>query len=111
DHDGIVILATNLKSNLDEAFVRRFQAIVRFNPPDAAQRRDLWQRTFGPKVRFDAGVDLAKLAREHEVTGGQIVNIVLSACLAAAQRSNQMVTMADIQTALRRESEKEGRNP
>lgn len=111
DHDGVVILATNLKSNLDDAFVRRFQAIVHFHPPDVAQRRDLWRRTFGPKVKLAPDVDFAKLARDHEVTGGQIINVVLSACLAAAARPEQTVTMADITRALSREVEKEGRSP
>jgi hypothetical protein len=110
DHPSIVILATNLKSNLDDAFARRFQAMIHFAPPDAGQRLRLWKNTFGPKGRLAADVDLPKLAREHELTGGQIVNVVRCACLAAIQRLEKAVRLADIREGIRREVRKEGRN-
>lgn len=109
DHPGIVILATNLKSNLDDAFARRFQAVIYFAPPDAEQRVRLWRNTFGAKVKLAPGVELARISREHEVTGGQIVNVVRSACLAAVQGHGKIVGLAEILTGIRREARKEGR--
>lgn len=108
EHPGIVVLATNLKSNLDEAFARRFQAVVHFAPPDAGQRLQLWRNTFGARVRLAAEVDLAKIARDHEVTGGQILNIVRRVCLLAVQRREKSVLLADLIAAVQHELRKGG---
>ncbi len=110
DHPGIAILATNLKSNLDEAFARRFQATIYFAPPAASQRLRLWQNSFGAKARLGPSVDLEAIARAHELTGGQIINIVRHSCLMAVQRPDRKVAMADILQGIRREHRKEGRN-
>lgn len=110
DHPGIVILATNLKSNLDDAFARRFQAMVYFPPPDAAQRHTLWEKILGSRVRCGPEVNLKQLAREHVTTGGQIVNVVRHACLAAAQRPDREIALADLLNGIRREYRKEGRS-
>jgi len=110
DHPGIVILATNLKSNLDEAFARRFQTTIHFAPPSATQRLRLWQSAFGGKVRLGPSVNLETVARAHELTGGQIINIVRHSCLMAVQRPDRKVAMADILQGIRREHRKEGRN-
>lgn len=110
EHPGIVILATNLKSNLDDAFARRFQTMVYFAPPDVKQRQVLWEKIMGPKVRCAPEVNLKKLAHEHVTTGGQIVNVVRHACLAAAQRPQREVTLADLLNGIRREYRKEGRS-
>lgn len=109
EHVGITILATNLRGNIDDAFVRRFQVIVHFAPPDAAQRERLWRTMVGPQVPCAADVDLASLAREHELTGGQIVNVIRHACLEACSRADA-VRLADLQRAVRRERRKEGRS-
>lgn len=109
-HSGIVILATNLKSNLDEAFARRFQATIYFPPPGPTQRLRLWQNGFGRKVKLGPSVDLEALAQKHELTGGQINNVVLYSCLMAVQRSDQRIALADIVQGIRREHRKEGRN-
>jgi hypothetical protein len=81
---GLAILTTNMRSALDQAFVRRLRFIVQFPFPDASQREAIWRRAFPPGVPC-AGLDMARLAR-LSVTGGNIRNIALNAAfLAAAQ--------------------------
>lgn len=108
DHPGIVILATNLKSNLDEAFARRFQIAIHFPPPTAEQRERLWRDTFGEHVPLDAAVDLTRTAEAYELTGGQILNVVRHAAIAAAQHG-AAVQQAEIDEGCRRELRSVGR--
>lgn len=109
EHTGIVILATNFRANIDEAFLRRFHATIHFSAPDARQRARLWRGILGPGMRLDDDVNIDALAREHELTGGQIVNVVRHASLMAVQRAS-VVSMADLTRAIRREQRKEGWN-
>lgn len=108
DHPGIVILATNLKSNLDEAFARRFQTTVHFAPPNPTQRQRLWQAGFGERVRFDASVSLPRTAHRFELTGGQIMNVVRYACMIAVQNGGH-VSQRAIDDGCRRELRNLGR--
>ena len=85
--DGVVILASNLHRNLDEAFLRRFEAVVYFPPPRAEERLRLWREGFSP--RADVKADLERLAREHELTGGAIINVIRKVSLAAIARGGQ----------------------
>jgi SpoVK/Ycf46/Vps4 family AAA+-type ATPase len=110
EHPGIVILASNLKANLDDAFARRFQATIYFAPPSAGQRLRLWRNGFGSRVRLGPNVELESIARAHELTGGQIINIVRHSCLKAVQRADKQVALADILQGIRREHRKEGRD-
>lgn len=110
EHEGIVVLASNFRGNIDDAFARRFQAIVHFAPPDPAQRERLWRTTLGSDAPLAPDVDLALLARGHELTGGQIVNIVRHACLSAIRRHGGAVSHDDLVRAIRREQRKEGRS-
>ena len=81
---GVVILATNLRHNIDDAFLRRFQSVVAFPMPRAAERLRLWREAFPAAARLEAGLDLERLARQHEVSGGTIMNVVRYACLQAS---------------------------
>ena len=77
DYSGLVILATNLRSHLNEAFSRRFQSIIRFPKPNADQRLQLWQDNFINKpFDVDEAVDFKQLANEYELTGGGITNVL-----------------------------------
>jgi hypothetical protein len=110
DFPGLVILATNLRSHLDEAFARRFQAEVHFRMPDEAQRLRLWRDNFeGQPYRLAPDVDLRRLAREHELSGGSIINVLRYACLKAVVRDPPEVCAADLAQGVRREQHKEGR--
>jgi SpoVK/Ycf46/Vps4 family AAA+-type ATPase len=108
---GVVILASNLKANIDAAFARRFQAMVYFPMPDAAARRTLWEQAFAavPDARLESR-DFGAVARDYELSGGSIVNVLRHACTQAAARDSK-VRAADLLAAIRREALKEGRHP
>src|SRR6266851_1570389 len=105
--DGIAILATNLRANLDEAFTRRLDALVDFPDPEEEYRRRLWERTLGTTVPRDANLDLDFLARAFKLSGGAIRNIVVAAAYAAAEEQRAM-SMTDLIRATHREYLKMG---
>ncbi|MBS0345604.1 MAG: ATP-binding protein [Proteobacteria bacterium] len=106
---GVVILASNLRHNIDDAFLRRFQSVVAFPLPRPAERLRLWHEAFPAPVRLDPALDLAQLARQHEISGGTIMNVVRYACLQALGRGDGSVSAAAVDEGLRRELLKEGR--
>jgi hypothetical protein len=97
EHPGLVILASNLKNNLDPAFARRFQALVHFPLPAPAQRLALWQQALPAPAHWGTGLDPAQLAQRYELSGAAILNIVQLASLRALDR--QAAQPADIQAA------------
>ena len=109
DFPGTVILATNLKGNIDEAFARRFQSLVHFPMPDADQRLRLWGGMLRHTGRLAADVDLQALAENHELSGGAIANVVRAAAIAALQAGRQAMTAADLLHGVTKELRKEGR--
>jgi hypothetical protein len=108
DHPGLVILATNLKSNLDEAFARRFQISIHFAPPDATQRERLWRESFGRHVPLSPAVDFRRIAEAYDLTGGQIINVVRHAAIMAAKHGTP-VQPAALDAGCRRELQAVGR--
>jgi AAA+ superfamily predicted ATPase len=108
EYDGVTVLATNRRQDLDEAFVRRFHVIVEFPMPAEAERLRIWQGMFPPEAEREPGLDLAWLARRFELSGGEIKNIVLAAAYLAAAEGRP-VTMANLARAQRRELLKSGR--
>jgi hypothetical protein len=104
-YDGVAILATNFKDNLDSAFSRRLHAAIDFPAPEAADRERLWRSFLGPAVPQDQGLDLAFLARQFPLTGGLIRNCALAAAIAAAGEG-QAVAMGHLVHAIGRELEK-----
>jgi DNA polymerase III delta prime subunit len=109
DSPGVVILASNLKANIDEAFARRFEAMVFFPIPDPAARLKLWEKAFEsvPGDRIST-TEYATFARDHELTGGTIVNVMRRVCLHAAE-SKAQIGKDEIAGAIARELVKEGR--
>ncbi len=108
DYDGIVILASNLRQNMDEAFVRRLHLTVDFPFPDTASRLEIWRRTLPPQTPLAADVDLPALARRFRLSGGHIRNAcVTAAFLAAAEPA--VVSMRHLLAAVRREHQKMGK--
>jgi SpoVK/Ycf46/Vps4 family AAA+-type ATPase len=105
--EGIAILATNLRANLDEAFTRRLDALVDFPDPEEEYRRRLWERSLGTTMPRDANLDLDFLARAFKLSGGAIRNIVVAAAYAAAEEQRAM-SMADLIRATHREYLKMG---
>ena len=108
-YDGLVILATNLRSHVDDAFIRRFQSIIHFPMPDARERLQLWKKAFPAKAQLSEEVHLSSIASRHELTGADIMNVVQYACLRALDRGDGIVFPTDISDGIEREFEKEGR--
>ena len=109
NYKGLVILASNLKSNIDDAFVRRFQSIIHFPLPKMAERLSLWKKSFPSKIRFHSDVDLVQVAQRYELSGAEIMNIVQYACLCSLNANKKTVYQSDIVTGIQREFQKGGR--
>ncbi|ELR71183.1 Cell division protein FtsH [Fulvivirga imtechensis AK7] len=107
DFDGIVILATNFKDNIDSAFLRRFQSVVYFPKPRMEQRLELWEKYFSGT--FDlVDVDLEKIAMDHEITGGSIINVLRYCTIAAKRRNSNKLYTDDILKGINKEYHKDG---
>lgn len=105
---GLAILATNMKSALDSAFVRRLRFIVDFPFPGIEQRKEIWQKVFPADTPVDKKLDLERLAKLN-LTGGNIHNVALNAAFLAAQAQeacDQVVTMPLLLHAARTEFKK-----
>lgn len=107
-YDGVTILATNLRANMDEAFTRRMQFIVDFPFPDEDDRMRIWQTLFPVDVPQSADIDLALFASRFKLAGGNIRNIIVSAAYLAASNGGK-VTMEHLLHGTRRELQKMGR--
>ncbi|MGC5020948.1 ATP-binding protein [Micromonospora sp. DT47] len=106
--DGIAILATNLRANLDEAFTRRLDVVVDFPLPDEELRLTLWDRCLGARLPRSSDVDLNFLATAFELAGGHIRSAAVTAAYLAAE-ARRPVGMADVVGAVAREYRKLGR--
>lgn len=108
EYPGISILATNLQSNLDEAFVRRLQFIVDFPMPGPEDRARIWQASFPEGAPLASDVNLELLAKSLQISGANIKNIATNAAFLAAAKDSA-IGMEEISRATRREYEKEGK--
>jgi hypothetical protein len=108
EHDGPVILATNRRKNMDEAFLRRIHFIIEFSLPTEPLRQLIWQKYLPPTLPRAGDVDVAFLAKHFEVSGGDIKNAALQAAFLAAE-DGQAVSMPHLLAALRREYLKLGK--
>lgn len=109
EFDGVVILASNLKHNIDDAFLRRFQSVVHFPMPRAPERLRIWREAFPPKANLEEKLDLPRVAAQHELSGGSIVNVLRYASLRALARNTTVILADDVEEGIRRELLKEGR--
>jgi len=108
EHEGVTIFATNRQGDLDEAFTRRFHFMLDFPKPNAEQRLRIWRGMFPSEARCDSSLDLARCAKDFELSGGEIKNIVLAAAFLAAQAGTP-IGMNQIHSAVQRELLKSGR--
>jgi hypothetical protein len=106
--DGLAILTTNLRANVDEAFVRRLDAIVDFPMPEEEHRRRLWARNLTRELPVGPDIDLDFLARRFKISGGNIRNVCVTAAYLAAA-GERPVGMSDLVRATEREYRKLGR--
>ena len=108
EFEGITILATNFRQNIDEAFTRRLRFVVDFPMPTPEYRLSIWEKIWPDPERLDRSVDLEFMARQFEFSGGNIRNVALGAAFLASGDGGR-VTMAILLRAARREFEKMGR--
>lgn len=107
EYEGIIILATNLLQNFDNAFIRRFKFIIEFPFTDAARRKEIWQKVFPDKVPIE-DLDVNYLAEEFKFSGSQIKNVAVAAAFLAAGEHTE-VSMKHILTGVKREMAKTGK--
>ena len=107
-YDGVTILATNLRANMDEAFTRRLHFAVDFPFPRVRDRLRIWQTLFPPDLPRAEDLDLAYFAKEFELAGGNIRNIIISAAYLAAD-NGQVVMHEHLLHGAKRELRKMGR--
>ena len=106
---GVVVLASNMKQNIDDAFLRRFQSVIHFPLPKAAERLRLWREAIPAEVTLEPSLDLERLAQQFELSGGTILNVLRYACLRAMARADAVLRAEDVSEGVRRELLKEGR--
>ncbi len=108
DYDGLVVLATNFRQNIDEAFTRRLDFLIDFPFPDVPYRQQIWAAHFPVNAPLAAEVNLAEVAARYRLAGGNIRNAAIAAAYLAAA-DGQVITQAHIRSAIRREHQKMGR--
>ena len=108
EYEGVAILATNLRQNLDEAFVRRLAFSINFPFPDEGDRRLIWSGIWPDGMSFANNVDFDLLARQFKLSGGNIKNVALAAAFLAAADGG-IVNISHLLHAVRREFQKLGK--
>lgn len=106
--EGCAILTTNLQDNIDEAFLRRFGAVIEFPMPSPAERLKLWERAIPPGAPRDNDLDLDYLSKQFVLAGGAIINASINACVVAAAE-DRPVGMEHCVIAIARELYKMGK--
>jgi hypothetical protein len=109
DFNGVVILASNLKSNIDEAFTRRFNSIIYFPMPDENERYRLWQAAFPEKIKLEDTINIKHLSSKYELTGATIMNIGSYSSLMALAHSHEEIKFNDVEQGIKKELMKEGK--
>lgn len=104
--DGLAILTTNLRANVDSAFIRRFDEVIEFTPPWAAVRAELWRRHLTDFA--DVPCDIDAIAREYPLAGGSIRSAAETAAFTAAA-AGRPVSAPDVLEAVKTEYGKLGR--
>jgi len=107
DFSGLVILASNYKGNIDQAFIRRFNAIIHFPMPNAGERHEIWKTSVPAKASLAEDVDLGTIANGYELSGSSIVSVIHYASLQTISRNSSIILKKDILEGIKREYEKE----
>jgi SpoVK/Ycf46/Vps4 family AAA+-type ATPase len=108
EYEGVTILATNLRKNMDDAFVRRMHYTVDFPFPNQKYRRRIWEKMWPDETPRSSELDLAFMARQFELAGGNIRNVALAAAFLAAD-DGRVVDMGHLVHATKREYQKMGK--
>ncbi|MCP5049031.1 MAG: ATP-binding protein [bacterium] len=109
DCPNVVILASNYKANIDEAFFRRFQSAIHFPIPRKQERLKLWTKGFSPVSTLESEISLEEVADQYEMAGGAIMNVIRFSSLMAIAKKSRIIAYDDLITGIQREFNKEGR--
>jgi AAA+ superfamily predicted ATPase len=109
NHPGLVILASNFKDNIDEAFTRRFQSIFRFELPEARERKLIWEKNIPKKLVLSEEINLDYISRKFDLTGSNIMNIIHFCSLKVLSQNSNVLTSEILQEGIKREYIKEDR--
>jgi hypothetical protein len=107
--DGIAILSSNFKENMDTAFTRRFESIIYFPIPRPEDRLRIWRQGFSSKAILEDSVDLGQLARDHSLSGGSVMNVIRFVSLQSLKQGGRAIGYDDLLQGIRREYSKEGK--
>lgn len=109
DYNGLVILSSNMRNNLDDAFTRRLQSIIHFPVPKSPERLRLWKQSFSSHSRLSSDADLTRIAEKFELAGGSIINVAKYASLLALDRGEPIIQSTDLLEGIKKELRKEGK--
>jgi hypothetical protein len=109
EYNGLVILCSNQRTNIDDAFARRLQSIVYFPLPEPSHRHLLWQNAFSPLASMEESLNLEWIAHKYDLAGGSIINVVQYASLQSLHRHENVIRRRDVLEGIRREYSKDGR--
>lgn len=108
-HSGLVILASNCIDTFDEAFTRRFQAIVSFELPGSKERKLIWEQNFPKKLKISKEIDIEEISKKYELSGSNILNIIHYCSLKVLSLKTKELTPAILIEGIRKEYHKEDR--
>jgi len=108
-YNGLVILASNQRANIDDAFVRRLQAMISFPMPRPEERFEIWRKTIPKQMTLAEDIDLRLIADRHELTGANILNVTHYCAIDALARNTPRLDLKGLEAAIQREYVKEGK--
>ena len=108
-HEGLVILASNFKGNIDSSFTRRFNSIIEFENPGIEERIKLWENYIPSKVKLDKQISVHEIAKKYELTGANIVNVIHFAGLKTLEEKSNSISWMNLLTGIHKEYKKEGK--
>lgn len=108
-YNGLVILASNQRANIDDAFVRRFQTIIHFPMPRAEERAEIWRKTFPSQIKITDDIDWQYLATRYELTGAGILNVIHYCAVELLASQVEILELKQLEFAIQREFIKEGK--
>lgn len=108
-YNGLVILATNQRGNIDDAFIRRFQTVIHFPMPRPEERQEIWRKAFPPQIRIAGDIDWRQVAARYELTGAGIMNVTHYCALEVLADQSRWLELKRLEAAIMREYIKEGK--
>jgi SpoVK/Ycf46/Vps4 family AAA+-type ATPase len=108
-YGGLVILASNQRGNIDDAFVRRLQTIIQFPMPRPEERYEIWRKTFPAQIAVADDIDWRAIAARHELTGANILNVTHYCAVDVLAKKSLRLDLKGLEAAIQREYIKEGK--